>query len=55
MNEEKYLFVKCGTPGYISPEILEIKDKDKAKIKPCSDMFSVGVIFYYMIFGNFLF
>jgi serine/threonine protein kinase len=25
-DEPKYLFVRCGTAGYVAPEILKIKD-----------------------------
>ena len=25
-DEEKYLFVRCGTPGFVAPEIINIKD-----------------------------
>lgn len=43
--EEDYrkLFVRCGTPGYVAPEILNDKDYD-CKV----DVFSAGVIFYMM-------
>lgn len=25
-DEDKYLFVRCGTPGFVAPEIINIKD-----------------------------
>jgi len=25
-DEKAYLFVRCGTPGYVAPEIINIKD-----------------------------
>jgi calcium-dependent protein kinase len=25
-DENKYLFVRCGTPGFVAPEIINIKD-----------------------------
>ena len=25
-DEEKNLFVRCGTPGFVAPEIINIKD-----------------------------
>ena len=38
-----YLFKRCGTPGYVAPEILENKIYDY-KV----DLFSSGVILYTM-------
>ena len=53
-DEEKYLFVRCGTPGYVAPEIINIKDMS-TKSLPISDVFSAGCIFYYIIFNKHLF
>lgn len=25
-DESEYLFVRCGTPGYVAPEIINLKD-----------------------------
>jgi len=43
--EEDYrkLFVRCGTPGYVAPEVLNDKDYNCK-----ADVFSAGVIFYIM-------
>ena len=41
------LFVRCGTPGYVAPEILADKQYG-VKV----DVFSVGVIFFIMLTGN---
>jgi serine/threonine protein kinase len=40
-----YSFPKCGTPGYVAPEIANLKDLSFKYDKIC-DMFSVGCIFY---------
>lgn len=43
-----FLYTKCGTPGYVAPEILNLKTND-LPTPPYShfcDIFSLGVIFY---------
>jgi len=32
INESKYIFVRCGTPGFVAPEILKIRDAEKARL-----------------------
>lgn len=41
----EYRFPKCGTPGYVAPEILNLTDKTMKYSNKC-DIFSCGVIFY---------
>lgn len=53
-EEEKYLFVRCGTPGFVAPEIINIRDMS-TKSDPISDVFSAGLIFHYLIFGRSIF
>lgn len=43
--EIRYEFPKCGTPGYVAPEVLNLMDKTAKYGTPC-DIFSVGCIFY---------
>ncbi len=45
-NVAKYLFFRCGTPGYIAPEVLQITDP-KTKYSEKCDVFSIGAIMYY--------
>ena len=40
-DDDNYLFMKCGTPGFIAPEIFELGSKS-----PKGDLFSLGVIFH---------
>lgn len=40
-KEGKYQFTRCGTPGYVAPEILQDKIYDQ-KV----DLYSVGIIMY---------
>lgn len=42
---DKFLFPKCGTPGYVAPEIANLVDKTLKYDKVC-DVFSAGVIFF---------
>ena len=50
-DEPEYLFVRCGTPGYVAPEIVNIKDL-KAKCDPICDMFSAGIILHILLTGK---
>lgn len=49
IEENSILFKRCGTPGYIAPEILKYVDDGSHKLynHKC-DIFSLGVIFYYL-------
>lgn len=40
------MYNRCGTPGYVAPEIL----KDLPYTTNC-DVYSAGIIFYYMLTG----
>jgi len=55
INEPAYIFVRCGTPGFVAPEILKIKDIDHVRLGVESDMFSLGAIYYNLIYGQALF
>ena len=44
INVKEYLFRRCGTPGFVAPEIITLK-KDEFYNEKC-DIFSAGVIFY---------
>lgn len=45
--EGKYLYTRCGTPGYVAPEVLQDKIYD-FKV----DVFSVGIIMYMTLTGS---
>ena len=50
MIDYELLILRCGTPGYIAPEILNQKPYDLK-----CDIFSIGCIIYYLLVGDHLF
>lgn len=46
-RDGKYMFTRCGTPGYVAPEILQDKGYDFTV-----DVYSLGVIFYMLLSGG---
>ncbi len=32
IDEPTYIFIRCGTPGYVAPEILRIKDLSTVRL-----------------------
>lgn len=44
---DKYLFFRCGTPGYVAPEIIALTESKR--IEPQCDIFSAGVIFHILL------
>ncbi len=49
-DADEYLFVRCGTPGYVAPQVINIKDM-KTKYEPICDIFSLGLIFHILLLG----
>jgi serine/threonine protein kinase len=45
------IFKRCGTPGFVAPEILLYKDGEPIYDSKC-DVFSAGVIFYMLLTGK---
>ena len=49
INVPEYIFKKCGTPGYIAPEVFKYDPKVPSKhYDDHCDVFSAGCIFFYM-------
>lgn len=51
--DEEILYKRCGTPGFIAPEIISYKEGDKMYNEKC-DIFSAGLIFYILLFYFFI-
>ena len=45
VDVDDYLFVRCGTPGFVAPEVINLKDLTKKYDKIC-DIFSIGIILH---------
>jgi len=53
---DKYIFKKCGTPGYIAPEVFRYdEDNSDTDYDERCDVFSVGCMLFHMLFGYPLF
>lgn len=48
----EYLYKKCGTPGYVAPEILNLQSDEMASFSPKCDIFSAGIILYILLTGT---
>lgn len=49
---EEYLFRRCGTPGFIAPEVINSKKDPNSKYTTKCDVFSAGIIFFFMLTGK---
>lgn len=45
VNVDRFLFTRCGTPGFVAPEIFNWNHSNQKYSEVC-DEFSVGVIFH---------
>ena len=55
LSSTKYLYTRCGTPGYVAPEVLKIKSSDPVQTYTCAcDVFSLGVIFHILYIDCYL-
>jgi eukaryotic-like serine/threonine-protein kinase len=50
LSDSKSLKIKCGTPGYVDPDVL-----NGTKFSEKSDIFSLGSLFFNLISGRLLF
>lgn len=49
----EYLFFRCGTPGYVAPEIMRLTQS--IHLEPTCDIFSLGAIFHLLLTNKPLF
>lgn len=49
----EYLFFRCGTPGYVAPEIINLTRSEH--IEPVCDVFSLGAVFHVLLSRQALF
>lgn len=52
MDVDEYLFKRCGTPGFVAPEIIKSSTDDDSKFCSKVDVFSAGVICYILLTGK---
>ncbi|CAD8199166.1 unnamed protein product [Paramecium octaurelia] len=45
VHEKVYLYCRCGTPGFVAPEVINIRDLTTTYDKVC-DIFSLGLVFH---------
>jgi len=53
-DDDPYIFPKCGTPGFVAPEIANLVDKT-VPYDPICDIFSIGVVFHILLTGDSVF
>ena len=45
VHEKEHLFSRCGTPGFVAPEIMNSNEETSVYNEKC-DLFSLGVIYH---------
>lgn len=49
--DKDYLFKRCGTPGFMDPEVINSSQKKPVTYDSRCDVFSVGMIFHFLLTG----
>ena len=53
IHEKNMIYKRCGTPGYIAPEIIGAKNVEESfTVTTKCDVFSIGVILFFMLTGK---
>ena len=50
VDQKNLLYRRCGTPGFVAPEIIVLNKNERYNEK--CDIFSIGVIFYFLLKGH---
>jgi serine/threonine protein kinase len=48
----EYLFKRCGTPGFVAPEVINANSNENIHYSTKCDVFSAGIIFYLLLTGR---
>ena len=51
-SNEEYIYNKCGTMGYIAPEIMEMNEENPKRYSQECDIYSLGIIAYTLVIGS---
>ena len=51
-GQDEYVYKRCGTPGFVAPEVLKTKSTDFQTYTTKCDVYSVGITMYYMLSGK---
>jgi calcium-dependent protein kinase len=43
---KEYLFKRCGTPGFVAPEVINAPSNQNIHYNAKCDVYSAGIIFY---------
>eukprot|EP01017_Pseudomicrothorax_dubius_P040345 TRINITY_DN6301_c0_g1_i1.p1 TRINITY_DN6301_c0_g1~~TRINITY_DN6301_c0_g1_i1.p1 ORF type:complete len:458 (-),score=67.68 TRINITY_DN6301_c0_g1_i1:45-1418(-) len=52
-DQVPYIYQRCGTPGYVAPEVF--RSSDGEPYSPICDVFSLGVLLYIIVTGRMFF
>ena len=51
VHEPVYLYCRCGTPGFVAPVVINVKDM-RSKYSSVCDIYSLGLVFYLLLTGK---
>lgn len=51
VHEPIYLYCRCGTPGFVAPEVINITDMSTRYDSVC-DVYSLGLVFHILLTGK---